>query len=178
LILAFSKAMNLPNLISLARLLLSPLMLFLEFSKAIAFFILLALTDALDGFLARRLKQESSLGKVLDPLADKTLLLIALYTFTYRFQMIEPTLLFSLLFRDLFILLGGGHIYLTKRFIPRARALGKLTTVYVSLAIPLFALFKLGLFLYPAYILILLSFLDYLLFYVKTLSKVKLAPNP
>jgi cardiolipin synthase len=90
LILAFSEVMNLPNLVSLTRLLLSPLMLFLEFPQAIALFILLALTDALDGFLARRLKQETDLGKVLDPLADKTLLLLALYVFTYRFQMIEP----------------------------------------------------------------------------------------
>jgi len=56
--------------------------------------------------------------------------------------------------------------------------LGKLTTAYVSLAIPLYILFKLGLFLYPAYVLISLSFLDYLLFYMKTLSKVKLAPDP
>jgi cardiolipin synthase len=177
-ILAFSEVMNLPNLVSLTRLLLSPLMLFLEFPQAIALFILLALTDALDGFLARKLKQETDLGKVLDPLADKTLLLLALYVFTYRFQMIEPTLLFSLLFRDLFILLGGGHIYLTKGFVPKARMLGKLTTAYVSLAIPLYSLFKLGIFLYPAYILVFLSFLDYLFFYMKTLSKVKLAPDP
>jgi len=89
-ILAFSEVMNLPNLVSLTRLLLSPLMLFLEFPQTIALFILLALTDAMDGFLARRLKQETELGKVLDPLADKTLLLIALYVLTYRFQMIEP----------------------------------------------------------------------------------------
>jgi len=117
-ILAFSEVRNLPNLVSLTRLLLSPLMLFLEFPQVIALFILLALTDALDGFLARRLKQETELGKVLDPLADKTLLVVALYVLTYRFQMIEPALLFSLLFRDLFILLGGGHIYLTKGFFP------------------------------------------------------------
>ena len=175
---ASSEVINLPNLVSLTRLLLSPLMLFLELPQAIALFILLALTDALDGFLARRLKQETDLGKVLDPLADKTLLLIALYVLTYRFHMIEPTLLFSLLFRDLFILLGGGHIYLTKGFVPKARTLGKLTTAYISFAIPLYVLFKLEPFLYPAYALISLSFLDYLLFYMKTLSKVKLAPDP
>jgi cardiolipin synthase len=153
-------------------------MLFLEFPQAIVLFILLALTDALDGFLARRLKQETDLGKILDPLADKTLLVVALYVFTYRFQMIEPTLVFSLLFRDLFILLGGWHIYLTKGFVPKARMLGKLTTAYISLAIPLYVLFRLEFFLYPAYVLISLSLLDYLLFYIKTLSKVKLAPDP
>ncbi|MCI4458466.1 MAG: CDP-alcohol phosphatidyltransferase family protein [Thermocrinis sp.] len=169
--------MNLPNFLSLTRLLLSPLMLFLKFPQAIALFILLAITDALDGFLARRLKQETDLGKVLDPLADKTLLLIALYVLTYRFQMIESTLLFSLLFRDLFILLGGGHIYLTKGFVPKARMLGKITTAYISFAIPFYVLSKLKLFLYPAYVLIFISFLDYLLFYIKTLSKIELASD-
>ncbi len=170
--------MNLPNLLSFTRLLLSPLILFLEFSQGIALFVLLALTDALDGFLARKLNQETELGKLLDPLADKTLLLITIYALSYRFQLVEPTLLFSLLFRDLFILLGGAHIYLVRRSVPKARTMGKLTTIYVCVAIPLFVFFKLKFLFYPAYLLIFLSFLDYLWFYIKTLSKVKLSPNP
>ncbi|WP_448587786.1 CDP-alcohol phosphatidyltransferase family protein [Thermocrinis sp.] len=170
--------MNVPNLISLMRLLLSPMMLLLEFYEALSLFVLLSITDAIDGYIARRFKQETNLGVILDPVADKILLLIALYVFTYRFHFIPSSLLFFLLIRDLLILIGGLHMYLTKRFIPRARLLGKLTTAYICIAIPLIVLFKIETMLYLAYSLLFLSFFDYLMAYLKVLnSKVEFTPN-
>ena len=71
--------MNLPTVITLARLLSVPAIIWLILQQAwlAAFFAFLAagLSDALDGFLARYLKQLSELGTFLDPLADKALLI-------------------------------------------------------------------------------------------------------
>jgi len=78
--------LTVPNLITLFRIALIPLFVFfLLFSGLIyanyiaaGIFAFLALSDAVDGILARKLKQESDLGKFLDPLADKFLVVVAL----------------------------------------------------------------------------------------------------
>jgi len=74
--------LTLPNLVTFLRILLIPLfILFLlipNLPLAAGLFIILALSDAVDGFLARFLKQTSDLGKFLDPLADKILVLSGL----------------------------------------------------------------------------------------------------
>ena len=72
-----------PNLLSLARLACIPLFLWLLFGRddrAAAAFLLAGLgaTDWLDGFVARRFDQVSSLGKVLDPTADRLLLVVGI----------------------------------------------------------------------------------------------------
>jgi cardiolipin synthase (CMP-forming) len=69
---------NIPNLLTLARILLVPVAIWLIISNAYAaaFFVLVAagVTDALDGFLAKRFGWTTQLGAYLDPLADKLLL--------------------------------------------------------------------------------------------------------
>jgi cardiolipin synthase (CMP-forming) len=74
--------MNLPNLITIGRILLVPLTIWLIVSGAylLAFlaFITAGISDAIDGFLARRFKLHTELGRYLDPLADK-LLLVSIY---------------------------------------------------------------------------------------------------
>ncbi|WP_250645485.1 CDP-alcohol phosphatidyltransferase family protein [Salidesulfovibrio onnuriiensis] len=69
---------TIPNLLTIARILLTPgfVMAYIDhrFDLAWALFAIAGLTDALDGFLARLLKQRSRLGAMLDPLADKCLL--------------------------------------------------------------------------------------------------------
>jgi len=74
--------MNLPNGLTVARIAVTPLIAALPFVPsstarfwAFALFTAAALTDWVDGYLARRRKQETDLGRVLDPLADKLLLL-------------------------------------------------------------------------------------------------------
>ena len=82
-----SSQFNLANLITIVRILLIPVFLVLLFSgipepygdiAAAAVFILAAATDKLDGYVARRSKQITTLGQFLDPLADKLLIAAAL----------------------------------------------------------------------------------------------------
>ena len=82
-----SSQLNLANTITIARILLIPVFLVLLLSGipepygdilAAAVFILAAATDKLDGYVARRSKQVTTLGQFLDPLADKLLIAAAL----------------------------------------------------------------------------------------------------
>ncbi|MDE0265113.1 MAG: CDP-diacylglycerol--glycerol-3-phosphate 3-phosphatidyltransferase [Bryobacterales bacterium] len=87
--------MNLPNLLTLSRIFLVPLLVAVLLRKsaveldtgwvvltreaiALAIFLAAALTDLLDGYLARRRRQVTTLGKLLDPIADKVLVAAAL----------------------------------------------------------------------------------------------------
>ncbi len=77
--------MTLANKITLSRIFLMPVFLFFLFENvkygtyiAAAVFILAAATDGLDGYFARKRKQVTTLGKLLDPLADKLLVMSAL----------------------------------------------------------------------------------------------------
>lgn len=77
--------MNIPNKITILRIVLIPIFIILLYIKvrymeyiAALVFIILALTDALDGYIARKRKQVTKLGKLIDPLADKLLISSAL----------------------------------------------------------------------------------------------------
>lgn len=98
---------HIPNLLSLSRIVLSPLVIFLYFYNSyttaiIAFImlILLEITDALDGAMARKLNIVSDMGKVLDPYADTILHLVLFTIFLYEGSM--PIWMFLVaLYRDM-----------------------------------------------------------------------------
>ena len=77
--------LNLPNVLTVFRILLVPVLVAVLLSEAgsgdllaAAVFAVASLTDALDGWIARRNKSESTFGKLMDPLADKLLVVAAL----------------------------------------------------------------------------------------------------
>jgi CDP-diacylglycerol--glycerol-3-phosphate 3-phosphatidyltransferase len=79
------ESLNLPNLLTLVRILLIPVFVILFFTptpgrslSAAVIFVVAAVTDLLDGYIARRTGQVTKLGKLLDPIADKLLILSAL----------------------------------------------------------------------------------------------------
>jgi len=80
--------MSLPNLLTFLRILVVPVFatayLYGERYLAIGLFLAAAITDVLDGFIARLSKKETKLGILLDPLADKLLLLSAFGLLAYR----------------------------------------------------------------------------------------------
>ena len=81
----YSKVWNLPNILTYGRIAAVPvvagLLLWDSYAArwaALAIFIIAAITDFLDGYLARLWKQQSSLGRLLDPIADKVLVAVVL----------------------------------------------------------------------------------------------------
>jgi cardiolipin synthase len=98
--------MNWPNIITIGRILLVPLTVWLiisaEYLVAFLVFIVAGISDGVDGFLARRYQLKSELGAMLDPLADK-LLLVSIYV-TLGFQQVFPAWLVILVVsRDVLI---------------------------------------------------------------------------
>lgn len=77
---ADDRIITVPNLISVVRILLIPVFVFLLFKNqniaAFAVFLIACISDGVDGFIARRFNQQSNLGKILDPIADRGLLLV------------------------------------------------------------------------------------------------------
>ena len=73
--------MNIPNALTLARIILVPLIVWLiiahEIAAAFVLFLLAGLSDAVDGYLAKRFGWQTELGAYLDPIADKALLALS-----------------------------------------------------------------------------------------------------
>ncbi|AAC07866.1 CDP-alcohol phosphatidyltransferase family protein [Aquifex aeolicus] len=131
--------MNVPNLLSLSRLILSPLILYFvleeNYLSSLVLVLFLALMDFLDGFFARKLNQSTRMGKILDPLADKVFTFFSLLSYTFfSKERLNPLIFFLLLGRDITLIIGG--IFLIKRkFTPEPSIYGKFTTLFVSLSL-------------------------------------------
>ena len=106
--------MNLPNLLTLLRLFLVPVIFYALargfFAVALVIFFAAAITDALDGWIARHYHLQTRLGAVLDPVADKLLVVTTVITLTWL-QRIPLWLTVAVISRDLLIV-GGGLLYL------------------------------------------------------------------
>ena len=130
-----------PNLLSIIRIaLVYPILnnIYLEnFKLSIIFSIIASLTDALDGFLARKMDWHTKLGKILDPVADK--LLLSGTIFILWLNQLIPFYIFIIFFsRDVVILLGAAiQMTLIESDTPIPNFLGKLTTslqiVYIAI---------------------------------------------
>jgi len=135
---------QIPNLLSIARIVLIPLFLYLLSLKTIeAFFLslvvfgLASLTDLLDGWSARKLNQESELGKFLDPLADKFLVISALSAII----VLDPTfLIFD--FWMIVIIVGRDVLITVMRYIAikrgaslRTSSFGKIKTAFQMVSV-------------------------------------------
>jgi CDP-diacylglycerol--glycerol-3-phosphate 3-phosphatidyltransferase len=105
--------MNIPNILTILRLIAAPAVavMFLYFNRpladwfALVLFVTAAFTDFLDGYLARAWKQESKLGTMLDPIADKAMVIIALVVIT-GFSGMNPWILLPatlIIFREVFV---------------------------------------------------------------------------
>ncbi len=107
------RARDIPNLISIARILLvAPVVWALlegYYTWAVLLFAVAGISDAVDGFLAKHYGWQSRLGGVLDPLADK-LLLIATFLSLAWLGMISWWLVVLIVCRDV-IVIGGGVLY-------------------------------------------------------------------
>ena len=123
---------QLPNLISILRLLLVPwfalVLLEQRFDAALALFLLMGLSDGLDGYLARELRASSSLGAVLDPLADKVMLVSA-FVLLGHLELLPAWLVVLAVGRDVLIVGGALLLYLFRPGgMVRTAPIGKVNT--------------------------------------------------
>jgi cardiolipin synthase len=109
----FVKLKDLPNIISVLRLIavipVVYLLLVDEFGWALVLFAAAGASDGLDGFLAKHYGWQSRLGGILDPLADKTLL-VCCFLVLGALGLIPIWLVLAVVFRDL-VIVGGAVLY-------------------------------------------------------------------
>jgi cardiolipin synthase len=124
----------LPNLITGLRLVATPFAAWLisqaRYREALVLIMLAGTTDWLDGFAARRLNAIGRTGLILDPLADK-ILLVVLFIQLARAHLIPLWMLLLALIRDLVIVIGAlliRWIFNVRRFLPSI--LGKVSTFF------------------------------------------------
>ena len=136
--------LTIPVQLTVLRILLVPgfgiAVYYQRFAAAFIIFTVAALTDAIDGLIARFLHQETVFGSYLDPLADKFLLLTAFIVYTFSKGVIVPLhawVTLSLIFREIIILGGVLVIYVfSKREMKiKPTILGKLTTIVLAVTI-------------------------------------------
>lgn len=109
------RAFNLPNTLTVARIIIIPVfitaVLYRRHHYALALFILAALTDLLDGYIARVTNQKTTLGQFLDPLADKFLLVSSFILFSVQ-DWIPLWLTITVISRDLIVVIGWFLLYM------------------------------------------------------------------
>ncbi len=143
--------MNIPNSLTIARIFIVPLLVVVLVKERILFhfngatitndwialmiFWVAAATDLLDGYLARRWKQVTTIGTLLDPIADKLLVSAALIALVQ--ERVVPAWLVVLLVGREFAVSGLRSIAATEGFTISASELGKTKTVFQVLAISL-----------------------------------------
>ena len=135
--------LTIPNLLTLLRLLLVPCFLLASmrgmFLAAFILFVSAAVTDIFDGMIARRLNQRSRIGAILDPAADKTMMICGylFYTFGSNVRLRLPGwVTFTVFIRDFSILAFAYLLYTRmriKRFPPSVY--GKASTVFQAFAL-------------------------------------------
>ncbi len=138
--------MNIPNLLTLSRILLVPIIVILliqsSYLKALVVFAVAGITDGLDGFLARVLKQKTVLGAYLDPLADKALILSSFITLSVL-GIIPSWLSVIVISRDCIIIIGILILALMDvSFEVRPAFISKVTTTLQLVTIFLALVFK------------------------------------
>ena len=163
--------MNLPNALSLARIFLVPLLVLVLVTKfegrliygvrmeivGAAIFGIASLTDWLDGYLARRRKQVTTLGQLLDPLADKLLITAALLSLV-QMDIAPAWMVLVILGREFAVTVLRGVAY-SRGVVIAASPLGKLKMVSQVVAILLLILGRIA--LWVAVITAVASGLDY-----------------
>ena len=137
-----SRIVTLPNGLTIFRMVLIPifvsLLFYQRFVWALAVFVVAGVTDGLDGLLARRFDQQSQLGTILDPIADKLMLVTAFIVLSMRGVFPHPLpkhlpvpfwVTVSVISRDVFIIVGAAAINMMTGFRGfRPSWLGKLNT--------------------------------------------------
>ena len=139
------QILTIPNLLSLVRLLMIPLIIWLYLGKqnyyaATALIVLSGLTDVADGIIARKCGMVSDLGKILDPVADKLTQAALIACLISKYDWMLPLLvLFAV--KELIMAVTGLLVIKKKDMVNSAQWFGKLATVVLYAVMILLFLF-------------------------------------
>lgn len=111
--------LNIPNILSLSRILMAPLIIWgmMQGEHAFVFWVLIlaAITDGLDGYWARRFHQETAVGGALDPFADKVLVISVFLTFGVGLGLFPLWFTLLVIGRDVLIMGGVLSLWAAKK---------------------------------------------------------------
>ena len=143
---------DIPNIISLLRILLVLpvvwLLLNREYSWALMLFFIAGISDGIDGYLAKRNHWTSRLGSILDPLADKLLLVSSFVTLAWL-SILPLWLVAAVLLRDVVIISGAmAYHFVVGRYEMEPSIISKLNTFF-QIMLVLSTVFSLGLYSLP-----------------------------
>src|SRR5918992_1894236 len=144
-----ARIVTVPNMLTVFRMVLIPvfvtLVFYQRFLLGLVVFVVAGITDGLDGLLARRFDQRSQLGTVLDPIADKLMLVTAFVVLSMRSVFPQPVpshlpipfwVTVAVISRDVFILVGAAAINIVTGFRGfRPSMLGKINTTVQIVAL-------------------------------------------
>lgn len=166
--------MNIANILTIFRFVLIPYFILVFFSNSqnniyisIIIFFAAGLTDILDGYIARNFNMITKLGTVLDPLADKLMLITVLICFTIK-NYIPIFIIIVLLIKDLSMIFAGIILYGQNIVIP-ANIFGKASTFLFYISILLVAFNKMlgTIFLYISLLSTLIAYVNYFFIFIK-----------
>ena len=134
--------MNVPNMITMLRVGLVPLFIIVFFFSgenaimySVYIFIFAGFTDIADGYIARKYNLVTKLGQVMDPLADKLMLVAVIGCFTLE-NLLPIWVLIIVVIKELFMVVGSFVLYKKKdKTIIPANKYGKISTIIFYVAI-------------------------------------------
>ena len=178
-----ARIVTVPNILSVARIILLPIVLLLLFKRqnaaAVAVMAVSWTTDALDGYFARKLNQVSNLGRVLDHLVDKVWVGSVLVTLVF-IRNLPLFLAAAVILRDLLILAGSGVIMKLRGLFVQSDVVGKITGFAFALMIVFYTLEVPALIKYKSAVdsivtvLVVVSFLNYLSVFLRRMVRFRL----
>ena len=128
---------HIPNILTIIRFIFIPLIVIAlglnEYLIALILFTLSAITDVLDGIIARKYNVVSDFGKLMDPLADKCTQLSVLLTLTIK-NVIPIWIIIILILKESIMIAGASFLY-GKKLVVSSKWYGKFTTVLIYLAV-------------------------------------------
>lgn len=178
-----ARIVTIPNILSVSRIILLPIVLLLLFkhqnAAAVGVMLVSWTTDALDGYLARKLGQVSNLGRVLDHLVDKVWVGSVLVTLVF-IRDLPLFLAAAVILRDLLILAGSGVIMKSRGLFVQSDVVGKITgfafavmIIFYTVELPAMMKYKTAID-YGVTILVVVSFLNYATVFLRRMARFRL----
>ena len=174
------EIITIPNLLSLFRLLLIPIYIYLylrakrpeDYILAASILAVSCLTDLFDGMIARQLNQITTIGKILDPFADKATQFSLIFCLSIKYTVLWRVIILFLI-KESFMMIAGYVCYKNGKILKGALLSGKVCTTVIFISLSILVLLPnlqtsiVNTIAIVNILFMLLSFADYAIVYIK-----------